>query len=92
MAEDVKARVGSDPLRHVESVERIHDTEQRTQGSGGDACLGWTQDLYDPQTEHIKTVQTDFKSKSVPIKSMRSDPVTSTLHFTPHEMPPPPPN
>ena len=52
VTENIKARVGRHPLRHVESVEGVHNTQERTEGSAGDTCLGWTEELH-PDTEDL---------------------------------------
>ena len=52
VTENIKARVGRHPLRHVASVEGVHNTQERTEGSAGDTCLGWTEELH-PDTEDL---------------------------------------
>ena len=46
MAEDIKARVCRYPLRHVASVERINNAEERPESPASDTCLGWTEESY----------------------------------------------
>ena len=51
VTKDIKARVGRHPLRHVASVERINNTQERPKCSAGYTCLGWTERLYPDLTE-----------------------------------------
>ena len=53
VTENIKAREGRHPLRHVTGVERINNTQERPECSAGYTCLGWTERLYPDLTENL---------------------------------------